>query len=91
MTPSAVRKRLRGDHEPWFLLTGPDSPLIVIGDPATSKLRFINIDRLPSGFLRLLLPEQREMIEQLLAVPMGSTRWGGRRMPAANSSTNTTS
>jgi hypothetical protein len=84
MTPSALRKRLRGDHEPWFPLTGPDSPLIVIGDPATSKLRFIDIDKLPNSFLRQLLPEQREMIEQLLAVPMGSTRWGGRRLPETN-------
>jgi hypothetical protein len=81
ITPGALRKRLRGDHEPWFPLTGPDSPLIIIGNPATSKLRFINIDKLPDNFLRLLLPEQREMIEQLLAVPIGSTRWGGRRLP----------
>ena len=78
MTPSALRKRLRGEHEPFFPLHGTDSPLIIIGDPATSKLRFIDIDKLPASFLPRLLPEQREMIEQLLAVPMGSTRWGGR-------------
>jgi len=81
MTPSALRKRLRGDHAPWFPLTGSNSPLVVIGNPTTSKLRFIDVDKLPQEFLRLLLPEQREMIEQLLAVPMGSTRWAGRRMP----------
>jgi hypothetical protein len=27
-----------------------------------------------------LLSEQREMIDQLLAVSMGSTRWGGRSL-----------
>ena len=81
ITPSALRKRLRGDHEPLFPLDGPDSPLNVIGDPTTSKLRFIDIDKLPQEFLRQLLPEQHEMIEQLLAVPMGSTRWGGRSTP----------
>jgi len=46
------------------------------------ELRFIDTGKLPDSFLQRLLPEQCEMIEQLLAVPMGSTRWSGRRMPS---------
>ena len=80
MSAGGLRKRLRGEHEPFFLLDGRDSPLIVLGDRATSKLRFIDVDKLPESFLRQLLPEQREMIDQLLAVPMGSTQWGGRQL-----------
>ena len=78
ITDGALRKRLRGDHAPPFDLVGLDSPLIVL----SSKLRCIDADKLPTAFLKRLLPEQLEMIEQLLAVPMGTTRWGGRRMDA---------
>lgn len=80
MTPGGLRKRLSGRHEPYFDLEGPDSPLVTI--PGHPKLRFIDVDKLPRSFRRSLLPEQRMMIDQLLAVPMGSTRWGGRRLPA---------
>lgn len=80
LTDGALRKRLRGATTPLFPLEGPDTPLVQ--DPARPKLRFINTRKLPARFLKSLLPEQREMIEQLLAVPMGSTRWGGRRIPA---------
>jgi integrase len=78
ISDGALRKRLRGTSRPLFPLDGEDSPLLVVGDRDTSKLRFIDADKLPMQFLASLLPEQREMIEQLLTVPMGSTRWGGR-------------
>jgi hypothetical protein len=81
ITDGALRKRLRGSSTPLFPLDGEDSPLVVIGDRDTSKLRFIDVDKLPVKFVASLLPEQREMIEQLLLVPMGSTRWGGRVAP----------
>jgi hypothetical protein len=76
-----LSKRLRGASSPLFALEGPESPLIVIGHRDKSRLRFIDVEKLPESLLSGLLPEQREMMEHMLGVPMGSTRWGGRVMP----------
>ena len=80
ITDGTLRKRLRGATRPLFPLTGDDSPLVIVGDRDTSRRRYIIVNKLPASFMRRLLPEQREMIEELLAVPMGSTRWAGPRM-----------
>lgn len=77
VTDGALRKRIREKRLP-FTVEGADSPMIVIGDPATSKLRFFDVDKFPREFVDDLLPEQREMLEALLSVPMGTTRFGGR-------------
>ena len=39
--------------------------------------RVIAVDKLPKSFFDRLVAEQHELIEQLLMVPMGSSRWGG--------------
>ena len=41
------------------------------------RQRCIAVHRLPPTILNRLLPEQHELIDQLLMVPMGSTRWKG--------------
>jgi hypothetical protein len=47
----------------------------------SERLRCITVDRLPAGFMNRLLPEQHELIAQLLLVPMGSSRWKGPVIP----------
>jgi hypothetical protein len=74
MTDRALRDRLSGRASALFPLSGPSSPLVGEG-----KLRSIDVDKLPEGLKRRLLPEQLEMIEQFCAVRMGSTWYGGRR------------
>ncbi len=79
ITDRAVRDRLSGRATPMFPVSGPDSPVVGEG-----KLRGIDVRKLSEEFKRRLLIEQLEMIDQLCAVPMGSTRFGGRRDTVAN-------
>jgi hypothetical protein len=52
---------------------GKASPLIVI----SQRNRFVAVDRLSEAFLQRLTPSQHELMDQMLLVPMGSTRWSG--------------
>jgi hypothetical protein len=56
-----------------FPTEGPNNPLVTV----TSRLRCIAVERLPRAFMDRLSPSQLELIEQILMVDMGSTRWGG--------------
>ena len=73
-----ARKWFRGETNPPFPIDGPESPVVVQG----ARLRFLDVDKLPDYFLMSLLPEQREMLEEMLRIPMGETGWGGRKLKA---------
>lgn len=62
-----------GVSEAPFPVEGPESPLVTV----TSRLRCIAVERLPREFMDRLSPSQLELIEQILMVEMGTTRWGG--------------
>ena len=69
LTEGAVRKRIRR----IFPEDKAQSPVIVKGP----KLRFIDVDQLPRTFLGDLLPEQLDLLEEMLSIPMGRV-CGGR-------------
>lgn len=84
LSDGGLRKLVNGGTKRApFPLAGPESVLEQEG----AKLRFFDIDRLPATFVARLLPEQRELLEQMLGVPMGSTPWGGRARRSAPAQT----
>lgn len=77
----AVRAWLQADGGPNapFPTHGPDRVVVAVGN----RLRVVAVERLPAAFMNRLLREQIELMEQLLMVPMGSSRWGGRSVEIA--------
>jgi DNA-binding transcriptional regulator YiaG len=67
----AAERWISGERRPPFPLVGA---VVRLGE----RLTFLNLDALGGAWWESLSPSQREQVEQILRIPLGETRHGGR-------------